>query len=360
MQRRFALLRADLRHAREVRELFRARHGLRITVVVVEPGQSGGGVLLRRGRIRRGLLTGHRHPLRGIRDGDEAPARVALVPGVEAVGVVVDLLPHEASRGESHVRALDPRWRMKHLGSGAAPGPVPGEDRLVALRLHGVGDDLDAAVLRDAGDLFLDRVALAEGHGDELADHALLHAVAVDPGLLGQHDVVLRIPVEVIRPAVAADGAHLPGRDLHGEGVLGIAEVGVEADPHRLRLVHRHEDAPAAKPLGRQAGLVVVHVPEGEVAQAGREGIRRVVVRDAQRALKRDGTFRALVDLGKPEVQAVAFQGDHLSSLLVSFVIVARPRLPPPVVSPPLPLPVTSPRPAPRARLGESRRPAPP
>ncbi len=78
-----------------------------------------------------------------------------------------------------------------------------------------------------AGELLLGGVAGAEGHGDELADDALLDAVAVEPGLFGGDDVVLRAAVELFFPRLAGDGVGLAGGDLDGEGVGAlVVDVG--------------------------------------------------------------------------------------------------------------------------------------
>ena len=70
-----------------------------------------------------------------------------------------------------------------------------------------------------AGDLFLGGVAGAQGHGHELADDALFHAVAVEPGLLGGDHVVLGLAVEIVGPRLAGHGVDLAGGDLDREGV---------------------------------------------------------------------------------------------------------------------------------------------
>ena len=89
-----------------------------------------------------------------------------------------------------------------------------------------------------AGDLLLYRVALAQGHGDELADGALLEAVAVEPRLKRRHHVVLWIAVQAVAPALAGDRVDLPGGDFHGARV-----VAGEVHPESLRLVHGQHHA---------------------------------------------------------------------------------------------------------------------
>ena len=74
-------------------------------------------------------------------------------------------------------------------------------------------------MLRGAGQLLLGGVPFAERHGDELADDALSDAVPIQPRLVGDHQVVLRIGVEVVVPGLATDRTHLPGGHLHRAGI---------------------------------------------------------------------------------------------------------------------------------------------
>ena len=55
-------------------------------------------------------------------------------------------------------------------------------------------------MLCDAGQLLLRGVPFAERRGDELADDALSDALPIQPRLIGDHHVVLRIVAEVVGP----------------------------------------------------------------------------------------------------------------------------------------------------------------
>lgn len=105
------------------------------------------------------------------------------IPRVEPMGVTVHRLAHHPARGEAHVEpgALSRR----HVAQHRAPS------LLVRLRLHRIDDDLQAPVLGGPGELLLGGVALAQGHGHELADLAGRDGEAVQPGLPGHDDVVL-------------------------------------------------------------------------------------------------------------------------------------------------------------------------
>ena len=118
---------------------------------------------------------------------------------------------------------------------------------------------------RRPGELFLDRVALAERHGHELADHPFLDAITVEPGLLGQNHIVLRVPVQMIHPGVARDRADLAGRHLHGEGIARV-----EVDPQRLGLVHRRDHAAPRPPRLRQLCGVIVEMTQRKGTEARR------------------------------------------------------------------------------------------
>lgn len=98
------------------------------------------------------------------------------------------------------------------------------------------------------GQLFFRRVLFSQRHRDELADYAFLIAIAVEPGLLRNDDVILRVGVQVRRPFVAADCVDLAGGDLDGEGVLDVAARRVEANSQSFRLVHRHDHTAAFEP----------------------------------------------------------------------------------------------------------------
>jgi hypothetical protein len=63
---------------------------------------------------------------------------------------------------------------------------------LIHLPLHGIDQDLQPSEFRLAGDLLLGGEAFAQWHGDELAYVAFRYVEAVQPGLAGDHRVVLR------------------------------------------------------------------------------------------------------------------------------------------------------------------------
>ena len=71
----------------------------------------------------------------GIEEGNEAAAAMPLVPGVEPVGIVVDVLFHPAARREAHrCHRVDPRG----IQDMAANLILLRREYLVALRLHEV------------------------------------------------------------------------------------------------------------------------------------------------------------------------------------------------------------------------------
>ena len=84
-KRRFALLHPDFGHALQPGQRLRSGDRAAVSIVVVEPGEAGFGVLTRRRRVRERVFSGDRQPLYGVGDGDEAAAGVPLVPRVQAV-----------------------------------------------------------------------------------------------------------------------------------------------------------------------------------------------------------------------------------------------------------------------------------
>src|SRR5262249_31837088 len=128
-----------------------------------------------------------------------------------------------------------------------------------------------------AGDLLLDGVAGAQRHGDELADHAFLDAIAVEPGLRGHDHIVLRIFGEALRRGLAVDGVDLAGRYLHREWIVSTTK----AYPQRLRLEHRQHHAAAWPPVFRYARAEVVDMTKREVAQSRGKRIGPLVIGDA-------------------------------------------------------------------------------
>ena len=210
--------------------------------------------------------------------------------------VLVDLLAHQAAGREAQL-----------FGGGG--GSQHGEEwllgvclhqRFVARRLHRVDGDLQAAVLCLSRELLLGGVARSQGHRHELPDQPPLDAEAVQPRLLGDHEVVLRPLGELVRPRLPGERIDLPGGHLDRHRIAPA-----EVEPHRLGLVHREEDASAPAPLLGQPLQVVVDVVQRERPQARRQGIVAVVVRDAKRALEFDFQPRVLVHLGEAEYQTI-------------------------------------------------------
>src|SRR5690606_26373134 len=99
---------------------------------------------------------------------DVATEAVTLVPDVQRAAVANDHLPHPPAGREAHGGAFG-HHRRPHGVDPHLLGP-PAPELLPAFGLHRIGDDLHAAPFRRAGELFLGGVALAERHGDELAD----------------------------------------------------------------------------------------------------------------------------------------------------------------------------------------------
>ena len=163
-------------------------------------------------------------------------------------------------------------------------------------RLARHDEQLDAAPRLLARDLALDRVARAERHGHELADPPVADIDAVEPRLIGQDDVVLLPTVasrlKPVGPGVPGHRVHLADADLHRGARLPIGQR--EADPERLALVHRDEDAAAAAPLVGNAIGESAHRQHRERAEAGRQRVLATVVRDAQRALELDADVAEL------------------------------------------------------------------
>src|SRR5262249_7033467 len=233
--------------------------------------------------------------------------------------VGVDLLSHAPTCCETH-RPLRfssatqersrSRPRRSHLNSQLF---APSQERLVVLPAHRINDDLQAAVLGLARDLFLDRVTRPQRHGDELAYHVLSHAEAVEPGLLRHDDIVALRSVEFGLPGFAADGVDLAGGDLDSAGIASVGPpTGAQRDPHRLGLVERHHHARSLTPaLGHAIGEIF-DMAQRKRAQPRWERIMLAIVGNAQRPLKLNYAFRAFVNLGEPKSQIVAFERDHL------------------------------------------------
>ncbi len=57
-------------------------------------------------------------------------------------------------------------------------------------------------MLSRAGDLFLGRIAVAKRHRDKLPDNTLFHAIAVEPGLVRNDQIVLGVCVKLIDPRI--------------------------------------------------------------------------------------------------------------------------------------------------------------
>ncbi|MCY3789700.1 MAG: hypothetical protein OXH63_13030 [Gemmatimonadetes bacterium] len=80
----------------------------------------------------------------------------------------------------------------------------------VTLRLHRIGEDLQAPVRAGTSQLLFGRIAVPQGHGHELADDSLFDAISVEPWLLGDDDVVLWIGVEVVAPPIPVTAQTFP------------------------------------------------------------------------------------------------------------------------------------------------------
>ena len=87
-------------------------------------------------------------------------------------------------------------------------------------RLFGQADspELDSAMGLLSGDLSLDGGTRTEGHRKKLADESRPGVDAVQPRLIGQRNVILRITDEVLNPRQAADRTHFARTDLQSSG----------------------------------------------------------------------------------------------------------------------------------------------
>ncbi len=130
------------------------------------------------------------------------------------------------------------------------------------------------------GDLSFDSGARTEGHGNELADESIPRVDAVQPRLIGQRNVILRVTSEVLDPWQAADRTHFAHTDLQSSGFGSI-----ERQPHCLALVDRQHDAATRQPLGWRGVGVVRNSAQRKPAQAGRQRMQPRLG-DSQRPLK--------------------------------------------------------------------------
>ncbi len=130
---------------------------------------------------------------------------------------------------------------------------------------HAHRSQLDPAVLLAPGDLTLDRGAESERNGNELPDVALTRIDPVEPRLVGQAEVVLRIGFQRLGPALATDGAHLANANLKGRRF-----VGVEREPHGLALIDGQHHPAACEPLRRDGVGIVLDAAQGKSTQSRR------------------------------------------------------------------------------------------
>ncbi len=278
-----------------------------------------GGVGLGCHRRPRRLLAGDLAPQVAVDQVHVDPGGVVLVPGLDAVGVGVDLLLHLAAGAQAH-----------GAGAGAAPGHLGGAEagrRGGGGRVHGEAAEIGLLVealvagrpvreaprlgLEDlelhaaeallAGELPLHGVAQAQGHGHELADQPLARGDAVEPGLGRGDQVVLGLAVQPLGPGLARNGADLADRHLHRAGL--VVRAG-EAEPHGLALVHGEEDAAVVAPVVGDVVGVVVHPADREAPQPWRQRVLPAVVGDAQRALEGDA------QAAFTKVECVALHGE--------------------------------------------------
>ena len=180
--------------------------------------------------------------------------------------VGVHLLPHPPAGPQPHARRrtckrdLPKRGLAVHRAHSLCS--VPRCQRLLG---QADGPQLDSTVSLLSGDLPFDCGSGAERHGNELPDESVPRADAVQPRLIRQHNVILRIFDQVLDPRQAADGTHLADTDLQSSGFGSI-----EGQPHRLALVDRQHHPATSQPLSRCGVGVVGNPPQRKPAQTRR------------------------------------------------------------------------------------------
>jgi len=91
---------------------------------------------------------------------------------------------------------------------------------LVNFAFHWIGNDLKPAMFSFASYLFLYRETFAKRHGYKLPDIPFGNIEAVQPRLVRNDNVVLRIAGEPVRPHFARNSVDLACRDFDGAGVV--------------------------------------------------------------------------------------------------------------------------------------------
>jgi hypothetical protein len=155
---------------------------------------------------------------------DETPAAMLRVPIVNRKRVIVNFLAHPTARRKSHggsggtgtIQGFILQRKHRSASMLAHPNREP---FFKNRRAHGKHLDLNATELGGAGQLFLDGIAFARRHGDELTDNAFFDAIAVQPRLLWGHEIILRVTAEAALPWLASNGADFACGHLDGEGI---------------------------------------------------------------------------------------------------------------------------------------------
>lgn len=121
----------------------------------------------------------------------------------------------------------------------------------------------------------------------------------------------------MIDPSIAGQCADLSRRNLDRERIGTVRRAKV--DPHGFSLVHGQENPTTAAPGFGASHREVVQMPQRIPAQTGRQWIVVVVIRNAKGSLKLDRAVRLLVNLRKPELQHVVFEGETSILLLTTL-----------------------------------------
>jgi len=165
-------------------------------------------------------------------------------------------------KADIHVaRVLD----CRHVGH--RPRAIPLFFREAAA--HRLRDrDLKRADGLASRNLRFDRDTFTEWSGDELADDAVARLDAVEPRLVRDDEVVLRICLQLGRVAITSQRADAAGFDAHRDGMPVLAG---QREPECFVAVHREQEAAGAEPLARHGAREFLDGAEWESAESGRE-----------------------------------------------------------------------------------------